>query len=386
MKITPDDPALTAFALGELSESDSAAVASALASDKVLARESAAITSLGGLLRETLRGEVLSLGDDRRAEILKAGHRPDADVLVLEHRKKSRRQSMMVVLGVAAAVVAGFVGLSKLGSSHPITPGKGDAANRGGSARPSGTVIENQGEENPSEAIDSRIGSSVVLPLFIKSVDPSFVEKSLNRDGELPSRDRFKIETWVNAAQIISEPKVTVGGVGVYSELGPCRWNVDRSLLLVSLRPMDGKKIPLEATLNFNSDRVASARLLGSSGESEAALPRTGVLEAARTFLYEVDFQEGEGQVGSVDLKTADESEGYLPIGTTPRDEEAVSIDFKTARTLAGFAKWGASDSRDRETLRTLSKAARNLLSKITDEQTRYAHDMILISEESLKK
>jgi anti-sigma factor RsiW len=105
MKITAEDPVLTAYALGELDEPTRASVKAAMAQDESLAREGEAITSLGGLLTQTFQGEGFSLGEERRAEILKAGRRPDADVLVLDHRKRSRRQSFMVVAGVAAVVV-----------------------------------------------------------------------------------------------------------------------------------------------------------------------------------------------------------------------------------------------------------------------------------------
>jgi hypothetical protein len=386
MKITPDDPVLTAYALGELHESDSAVVDSALASDKALAKEFVALNSLTGFLTEILRGDELSLGEDRRAEILKAGQRPDNDVLVLEHRKHSRRQSILVVAGVAAVVVAGFVGLSKLGTNHPVVPGGGDAANRGGGVISADPVIDNQVEGELPPAMNPEGGPSVVLPLHIKPVDSSFVEKSLNRDGKLPSPDRFKVERWVNASQVVSEPKITVGGVGVYSELGPCPWNINCSLLLVNLRPMDGKKVSLEARLNFNPDRVVLARLLGPSSGLGSESPQVGVLDAARTFLYEVELKDGKEQVGSLDLKTVDDGEGYLPLADAPFDEETVSTDFTTARTLAEFAMWGASDARDDETLQALSKTARSLLAKVTNEQTRYALDMILLSEESLRK
>jgi hypothetical protein len=114
--------------------------------------------------------------------------------------------------------------------------------------------------------------------------------------------------------------------------------------------------------------------------------PQVGVLDAARTFLYEVELKDGKEQVGSLDLKTVDDGEGYLPLADAPFDEETVSTDFTTARTLAEFAMWGASDARDDETLQALSKTARSLLAKVTNEQTRYALDMILLSEESLRK
>lgn len=385
MKIAPDDPVLTAYALGELEESKASEVAAALAADDGLACEYASITSLAGLLTDTLRGGDLSLGEERRAEILKSGQRPDADVLVLEHRKRSRRQSMMVVAGVAAVVVAGFVGLSKLGTSHSVAPGGGgEAANSGGSGGVA--VPEKAGGGENSVGVNPAIGSVNSIPIHIKSVDPTFVEKSLNKNGTLPGADRFKVQSWVNACQVSSAPKVTVGGVGVYSELGPCPWDPEASLLLINLRPPEGRKVSLEATLNFNPARVVSASLLGAKEGEQTGISQAGVLEAAKTFLYQVELKSGDGQVGSIDLKGADDSEGYLPIGSEPKEAGFVSTDFTVARTLAEFAMWGASAGRDPDKLESLASVARGLLSTVTDEQTRYALDMILLSEESLKR
>ena len=62
MKISPEDSVLTAYTLGELDASSRSSVEAALAKDDVLAQEEAAISSLAGLLNETLQGETLSLG------------------------------------------------------------------------------------------------------------------------------------------------------------------------------------------------------------------------------------------------------------------------------------------------------------------------------------
>ncbi|MFT7445081.1 MAG: hypothetical protein ACI9AF_001996, partial [Granulosicoccus sp.] len=60
--------------------------------------------------------------------------------------------------------------------------------------------------------------------------------------------------------------------------------------------------------------------------------------------------------------------------------------DFSTVSLLTEFARWGASESRETEILEGLAKRAESLLGKVTDEKTRYALDMILLSKESLGK
>lgn len=377
MKITPEDPVLTAYALGELDESTRASVKAAMAHDESLANEGAAISSLGGLLTETLRGETFSLGEERRAEILKAGRRPDADVLILDHRKRSRRQSFIAVVGVAAVVVAGFMGLSRLGTDGPGGANTTDAAG-GGSV--------GGADSNLKGGVMVPTGDSVILPLDVKAVDPSFVEKSLAETGKIPSAEAFQIEGWTNAVKLFSAPSVTVANVGAYAELGPCAWDEKSSLLLVNLRTLNGKDAFLKATLNFNPRRVKSSRLLGAAEADGSTTPQSGVMKGDQTFLYQVELLAGLEQVGSIGLEIEDEVPGYLPLSASPKEAGSVSSDFATVSVLTEFAKWGASESRETEVLQELAKRAQILLGKVTDEKTRYALDMILLSEESLQE
>ncbi|MFT6182364.1 MAG: hypothetical protein ACJAQT_005011 [Akkermansiaceae bacterium] len=97
-----------------------------------------------------------------------------------------------------------------------------------------------------------------------------------------------------------------------------------------------------------------------------------------------MELLPGLEQVGSLNLEIEDEVPGYLPLSASPKEEG--SIDFSTVSLLTEFARWGASESRETEILEGLAKRAESLLGKVTDEKTRYALDMILLSKESLGK
>ena len=89
--MTPDDPALTAFVLGELSEDEVANTNRALNCDENLLEEKDTLTALTGMLSDLLAGGSYTLGEERITEIHKAGQRPDSNVLVLENRRRSRQ-------------------------------------------------------------------------------------------------------------------------------------------------------------------------------------------------------------------------------------------------------------------------------------------------------
>ena len=99
--MTSNDPALTAFILGELSEKEAAEANRALKDDENLLKEKETLTALTKLLSDILGAESHSLGEERISEIHRAGNLPDSNVLVLEHRRRSRRQSFLAVGGVA---------------------------------------------------------------------------------------------------------------------------------------------------------------------------------------------------------------------------------------------------------------------------------------------
>ncbi|MEN8679017.1 MAG: hypothetical protein ABF391_03105, partial [Akkermansiaceae bacterium] len=122
----------------------------------------------------------------------------------------------------------------------------------------------------------------------------------------------------------------------------------------------------------------------------------SGKFNSSQIFLYELEVKESEGQLGSFSVSleggpigsTNEGENGYVPIYGSDRIEEEASAGFRTAVVLGGFARWAASESRDKETLVRLSREARELLAleEVTDESCRYALDMILQSEETLRR
>lgn len=381
MKLTPDNPSLTAFVLGELNESDTAATAKLLASDPDLAKEGDRISAMAGLLSDTLSAENLSLGDSRHQEIFKSGYRPDAKVLVLDHKKRSRRQSFLAVAGVAAVVVTGFIVLSQFGVDGP-----GAGTNGSDFAGSGASLAEGKPGDGVTMPSDD---SSVTLPMNLGFAVPAMVEESLTRNDTLPDADQFDVASWVNLTQHTKQPEVIVGGIEVYTELGSCPWNSGKSLLMVNLRSGDDVKVPVLAELNLDPARVKSAQLVGGN-ESGAVIPASGgELEGSRTWLYELELVLGDEKIGvlNLDVSRVDGAHsGHLPLATDPSLNRDVSTDFAVARTLAGFAKWGSSKERNFEQLEEIANAARQLLVEVKDGKIRYALDAVLLAEEHFAK
>lgn len=386
-KITSDDPVLTAYVLGELGKDDEARVAAALKAEDDLERAGAEIAAVAHLLKSSLGDDRLTLGPERTAEIHRAGQRPDSKMLIMEHRKQTRRRALVAVVGVAALVMAGFALLSRsgVGPSRPVTgsdvAGSGvSGAQMTGNQSPGGT-------ESLPGAISPTEGDQISLPLDVGRADPAVVERALVDTKSLPPQEYFKVADWINVSQVPHDSPTNEGQLGhlrVSSELGRCSWDPSKALLMIHLRPAAKEEVEFQASLQFDPAVVSEMRLVGG-GAGEAKSPETiGRLSEPRTYLYELELTGNEERLGSLHLETGAKGPRQMPLTGPVRDTDEVSLSFASARALGDFARWGASPERDREVLVRLSREAKRLLGEITEEKTRYALDMILITEERL--
>ncbi len=394
MNVTPDDPALTAHALGELSEPKSAKIVQAIAQDESLAKEVDELSDLVALLGTTLGGERFSLGDDRREEIFKAGHRPDTDVLVLDHRRRARRQSFLAIAGVAAVVVLGFMGLSRMGADGPAGKSSGggmaDKTGPGKSGSATGQDPDISaagiGQSEVLTGISNSVVSPVENPILPLAMNPASVElgkyeQALSSKQQPLPAELFAVEKWASLVQPKSAPQVGIGKVGVSAELGACPWDANKVLLMVNLT-LDGEgAVRFDGRLNLNPDRVKLARVLANSREGEVERR----LRSSQTMIYELEMIEGEDAIGSLSFETTGENtdgsleKGYLPL-TAPTG--AASTDFLAAATFAEFARWGAQQ--DETELKAIAAKAAEILPQVSDEQMRYALDLILLTAERI--
>jgi len=108
--IGPDDPRLTAYALGELEGDEAARIEALLATDEAARRAVAELRELGAVLRDELAGERAgALHAEQRARLL-SGRRTGRGELAPARRTPNRLRAGALV-GVAAAAVLALYGL-----------------------------------------------------------------------------------------------------------------------------------------------------------------------------------------------------------------------------------------------------------------------------------
>lgn len=404
MKITQDDPRLTAYALGELSEEEVSVVEEAIKDDHLLTVELSKMQGLAGLLSTSLAsGESLSLGEERREEIFQSGKRPDADVLLLENRRRSRIQSFSAIAGVAAVVCVGFFLLSKLNvdgpagvnglvendsSAQEATAGSSalagasnvDAGEGASTVSPEDVAQENWKPASPlsDELITVTQRASARMPIVGKVDLPRF-----HRNFEAGMIPALRIEEWVNSPQYNCKSQVQLEGVSISAELGVCPWDSEKQLVMIVVRDLkeDGISPQIDARLLLDAPNITSIKLVASS-TVRGDQPELHTLPDGQSnaLLYEVEIVPREDRFAAVDLTVNDRS-AYLPImGGVPSE---FSSEFCTAVVLARFAKWYVDSAS--ESLAEIEQAARALLTEVTEGQARYALDLILIFAEKTK-
>ena len=399
MKITPDDPRLTAYALGELSSSESITVERALASDILLRSEFMKIQKLTGLLATLDCRKSFTLGDERRDEIFQSVKRPDSEAILLVNRRRSRFQSFAVIGGVAAVVSFGVLLLSKLSVDvSPVIAGKIPASNqvsRGVTA--SDLAASGNGErEGVPVAQDSRDPQE--LWKEVAPVSDELVTVTQRTSVRIPvvgkcdllalmknDQATIRLEEWVNTPLYESDSKVRLEGVGVSAELGMCAWDSEKSLLMVVIRDLkkNGVSPQIDARLILDAPHVSVIQLLASS-TVRGKYPELHTLAdgTSNVILYEITLIPSEKRFAAVDLTVNDRS-AYLPIFGGLAEKN--SPEFQTATILARFAKWYNSLDAASAELMEISTDARTLLTEVTDSQARAALDYVLITAEKHK-
>ncbi|MGC6582373.1 MAG: hypothetical protein ACON4K_08630 [Akkermansiaceae bacterium] len=393
MNLTPDDPRLTAYALDELSNAEAAKVREGLEDDFSIKAEVELTQALSSLLEGALANGSLELGRERREEIHRSGKRPDDKVLLKQHQRRSRWQSLAAVAGVAAAVVFGFYLLSEISveGKAPISDmgelGKAVVEGRTPASevqieegRQTKVAVGEEAYQGSMPVLDELIvvtqRTGVKIP-FVGRADLAGYQRSLERE-EVSS---LRIEELINTPFYELKPEVQLEDVGINAEFGPCPWNGDAHLLMVTFRDLkeDGVSPQVEARLLLDAPQVASIRLV-ASGMVRGNSSQRNSLEDGRSsaVLYELVLNESEGRFAAVDLTVNDRS-AFLPVFKI--QEEDVSFAFQTACVLARFGKWsGGGESSE---LQEIANDARALLSEVSESTARFALDLILITAES---
>lgn len=369
MKLTPDDPRLSAFLLGELPSAESAAVERAVAADPALRLALDELKGTVGFLERTLSSAPVGLRADQREAIRRAGREADAAGKIIELASARRgRNPWYVAIGAAAAVVVAIGLMSKLagpggrltqrGSAGPVTdeiallpmpvPSSDGAstAPAGGTAGP--VVAPTQAPEEVGAYLDRvarrlvaeplpdpvklprvhpipRLSSAseIRLPSVVGHASYAWIRTWMAEKDSLPPRDAVRIEELVNAF-----PLPTRGAESVSSS--PCPWNPQARLVACTLEG------PKDFTWSFRPVEGSTARLLAAPGEGNSQgvsrLPEGRTV----TVLLEVVPRADVADLGAFEVRFTDGETARFPAIVRDGNESGM----KQLGLMAAFGLW----------------------------------------------
>jgi len=381
MKLTRDNPILTAYVLGELGPDEAAEVRAAIGADESLLAEVDAICAQADELEAQLAAEPMGhLSTQQRAALVQRAEKIDRAVAAAAALLLAGGMGLWMLLpppGPTEPVVAGILNAPEplpnpLGPTPMSTPTQVDYrgffdpwhASVGSAAlRPDGTQAQPD-QSGPSE--DSPFHAAADLPgsTFGLNVDDAsyrHIHHLIFEESRLPEPSSVRIEEMINHFRYDYVPYADehTKPLTVRADLARCPWAKDHVLLRVVVQARSGpggdwedppEIIARDAQVRvvFNPAAVARWRLIGFDGPLSGPDAGSGGLIAAGrslTVLYEL-APAGAAESASVCTVSAEyrlPGEARLrklsllaPGGAAGRFENA-SPDFRFAATVAGF-------------------------------------------------
>lgn len=374
MKVTPDDPRLSAYLLGELSHDEAAVIKRAAAADPAIKMSLSELEKTLGFFSGVFGGA----GDEKllpaqREAIRQAGR--DAESLSKVVPLASAHRSWkpwLTGFGAAAAVAfaavlmsrvepersSGIVDAGAVTDEIALLPMPGPTAGEGATSvgNRSGSMVEQaknlesrpggflsdvakhldrkplpESSSLPMTGPQSGFASGPMtrLPVIIGSSSFHWVNGWIREKQQLPPKNAVRVEEMINSA--VLPGGVESGDLLVAIEVMKCPWNTDSLLVGVQLKA--GSSDTKDLKVIYRSQ--ASRRILGSfSVRNDGALP--SVLPANHRTLSILEVKDDGSGLGGVSINHGTEK---LEL-RVPSAGETVSPGMRHAAGLAGFGMW----------------------------------------------
>lgn len=374
MKLTPDDPRLSAYLLGELSAEEAAVIKRAAAADPAIKMSLSELEKTFRFLGSVLGGA----GNEKllpaqREAIRQAGRDADSLGKVVELASAQRSwKPWLAGLGAAAAVAFAALLMSRvepnksgaLVASGVVTdeiallpmpgPSVGEGStsvgSRGGLAEEQAKSLESrpggflsdvaqhldrrplpEKESLPMTGAQSGFSSDsqTRLPVVVGTSSLRWVNGWIREKQQLPPRNAVRVEELINNAALPSG--VQFEDLSVSLETMKCPWNSESVLVGVQIKAGASDARDLKVVYESEGTR----RLLGSfSVRDDRELP--SVLPANRRTLVMLEVIESASGLGAVSIDLGVLSSKF----DVPGIRDGVTAGMRHASLLAGFGMW----------------------------------------------
>lgn len=367
MNLEPEDPRLTAHALGELEADELAAVESAIAADPLLQAEIDGIREIQTFLTSGLSTPDEHLLPAQRERILRVarGRSGPSGVRSIASMRDALHPWLIPAAAAAVLAVTTFILLWMPGETKPIkTVGNPTVEpTTPPEISPPPTLIE---PIIPDRSLISQTDPLTLgLPVLAEKSGLEILSKSILTDGRLPPEDAVKLGEILNNFQFRLSGMASIsrsaakkwhpdnrGDTGVSnhvatlsSELISCPWQPSARLLLISLRANPLTDSEVKITYHANPETVQSHRLLGfkaadgtAAGDLPSRLPAGSVVNLA----MEIEPSKPGTDLGSLEWST--DGEDAPPISLVLNPDAEPSDDARFAALVCTWSEWLAGD------------------------------------------
>ncbi|HEX7260479.1 MAG TPA: hypothetical protein VF258_01575 [Luteolibacter sp.] len=366
MKLTPEDPGLTAYILGELGPEDAAAVETAVAADPTLQAEIHRIREIQQNLTSGLARSRETLLPAQRDAILQAAR---AGKITPLSSFTSALKPWIIPAAAAAVLILTTVILLRMPSDDP-----GKTADKSlAPAQPGPPTAEPPAPPAPKppaalsvphHALAAADFPKLDLPVITTKTNLETVSRSIRIDEKFPPPASVRLEEILNHfplrlkgitaisrnAALTWHPDTRNGGGSVHvatlsSELIACPWKPSASLLLISLKGNARTDSDVRISFHANPATVLRYRLLGftPTGESTGgALPAKLGASATTNLAIEIEPSANGSALGTIEWITNDQPAPAIALVREPDAEP--SDDARFAALVCTFSQWLAGD------------------------------------------
>lgn len=382
MKISSDDPRLSAFLLGELPAAEASAVEHAVAADPALRLSLEELRKVASLLEGTLSTATPALRPGQREAVLRAVRHAELEGKVVEFASARRSlRPWLTVAGAAAAVVLAVTLASRISGPRqsggeraggavevallPMPGPAGEAGDAtaagGGTSTSASTARTAQSEElqkNPGEFLDKisrqltrnplpdparlpalkplpplQSSGETTLPVIIGQASYGWVRGWIRDKAALPPKDAVRLEELVNTFPLPPAADDSAAGP-VVVETAPCPWNSGSLLIAATLR--GAKESDTAVSWSFEAAEGVRVRMIASPGSAAGRLPDRLPRGRSATVLLEVAPAAGSDRLGVLKLDVDGEFSGRI----IEKSAAAESPAMRQLGLVAGFGMW----------------------------------------------
>jgi hypothetical protein len=396
MKISSDDPRLSAYLLGELSAAEASVVEHAVAADPALRLSLDELRRVASLMEGTLSTAALTLRPGQREAVLRAVRHVELEGKVVEIASARRSfRPWLTVVGAAAAVVLAVTLASKISGSGksggqgvagavelallpmPGPPGRSADAVAPGGGSPTAAARTTQSDElqkNPGDFLDKvsrqltrdplpdparlpalkplpplQSAGEIELPVIIGQASYGWVRGWIRDKAALPPKDAVRLEELVNTFPL---PPLEESAAGPVIETAACPWNAGSVLVAATLRGAAGADTAVN--WSFEPAEGVRVRMIASPGSSAGRLPDRLPGGRAATVLLEVAPAAGSDRLGVLKLDVDGEFSGRIVEGSAREASPAM----RQLGLVAGFGMWLRGEGVDTAGLGEILKGA----------------------------